>query len=332
MSPDPDGFSRRFEKIDTDILREMFRSRDITIAGIDPRLNANRIAARLKVSRARVDSRLKKWTKSGFLRRFDVWPNPALVDRIGFTVDVRVSDRLHKEEVFQRVGFIDGAAGGLDLVGEWVSLQFVVPSEADIQRSASLLRGISGIAEVENPIPWERLTPARPLTPLDRRIVRALRRYPTHPISGIARLVGVSTRTVTTRYGHLLDDLAVWFVPEWDFRVLAQPVALVNLLLEDTARRTVVSRSVREAFPHSFEFVRVGFGPKIPDRVLEFFLLLPGPAWVEEAERSLRRIPSVESVELLVLVRTLSFPETFDRFLSEDRHSRSTTRRSDRVD
>ena len=320
MPPGLAGTSPRLMEIDADILREMFRSRDVTIAGIDPRLSANRIAARLRVSRARVDSRLKSWTKSGLLRRFDVWPNPALVGRIGFTVDVRVSDRLRKDEVFRRVGLVDGAVGGVDLVGEWVSLQFVVPREADVRRTTELLRGIAGVAEVEEPLPWERLEPARQLTPLDRRIVRVLRRYPTHPLAAIARWVGVSTRTITTRYGRLLDDLAVWFVPEWDFRVLAQPLALVNLFLQESADRASVSRGVRRAFPQALEFVRTGFGPKVPEHVREFFLLLSSPAGVEEAESSMRRLPGVASVELLVLIRTFSFPGTFDRLLLENMH------------
>jgi DNA-binding Lrp family transcriptional regulator len=325
MSPEPDGITARLGEIDTDILREMFRSRDVTIAGIDPRLSANRIASRLKVSRASVDSRLKSWTKSGFLRRFDVWPNPALVNRIGFTVDVRVSDRLVKDEVFRRVELVDGAVGGIDLVGDWVSLQFVVPNEPDIRRTTELLRGIAGIAEVEGPLPWERLEPEHQLTPLDRRIVRVLRRYPTSAISAIARAVGVSTRTITTRYGRLLDDLAVWFVPEWDFRVLTQPVALVNLFFQETADPASVSRSVRKAFPQSLEFVRVGFGPKVPERIREFFLLLPSPARVEEAESSLRRLPGVKSVEFLLLIRTFSFRGTFDRLLAENVHLRPAT-------
>lgn len=328
MPPERAGTSPRLAEIDADILREMFRSRDVTIAGIDPRLRAHRIAARLRVSRARVDARLKSWTKSGLLRRYDVWPNPALVGRLGFTVDLRVSDRLQKDGVFRRVGWVDGAAGGIDLVGDWVSFQFVVPTEGDVRRTSELLRGIAGVAEVEEPLPWERLEPARPLTPLDRRIVRVLRRYPTHPLSAIAREVGVSTRTITTRYGRLLDDLAVWFVPEWDFRVLAQPLALVNLFLRDSADRASVGRGVRRAFPHALEFVRAGFGPKLPEQIREFFLVLPSPAQVEEAESALRRLAGVESVELLVLIRTFSFPDTFDRLLAEDPgRPRATPRR-----
>jgi len=313
-SPVP-GVIPRPADIDIDILREMYRSRGVTVAGIDPRLKANRIAQRLKVSRARVDSRLKEWTKYGLLQRFDVWPNPALLDRMGFTVDLRLTDRFRKEEVIERIRLIDGAVGGIDFVGEWISAQFVVLNEEEVVRRAELLKGLSGVAEVGVPIPWARLEPTRSLSPLDLRIVRVLRQYPTSPLSTIARHVGVSTRTITTRYGQLVEDLAVWFVPVLDFRALSQPVVSVNVQLDETADHERVSHAFRRAFPQSLEFVRTGFGPVLPDRVAVFFTLVPSAARVEELEGFLRGLPGVRAVETLLMIRIYSFPETFDRLV-----------------
>lgn len=304
--------------IDIDILREMYHSRGVTIAGIDPRLNANRVAQRLGVSRARVDARLKEWARYGLLQRFDVWPNPSLFHRQGFTVDLRLADRFRKEEVFHRIGLVDGAVGGMDFVGEWITTQFVVPTESDGRRTTQLLRAISGIVEVGTPIPWTRLEPTRDLTRLDRKIVRVLRKYPTEPLSLIARHVGVSTRTMTTRYGRLVDDLAVWFVPVLDFRALTQPVVTVNVELAVNADPGAVSHSVRKAFPQSLELVRTAFGPALPEHVRVFFVLCPSAARLEELEGFIRGLPGVGAVEMLVMIRNFSFPETFDRLVPED--------------
>jgi len=319
MHPHPPSIIPRPADIDIDILREMYRSGGVTVAGVDPRLKANRIAERLKVSRARVDSRLKEWTRYGLLQRFDVWPNPALFGLIGFTADLRLTDRFQKDEVIDRIGLVDGAVGGIDLAGDWISAQFVVPNEAEARRRTDLLRGLAGIAEVGAPILWARLEPTRGLTPLDLRIVRVLREYPTQPLSMIARHVGVSTRTITTRYGQLVDDLAVWFVPVLDFRALAQPVVSVNVNLSETANHELVSRSFRKAFPQSLEFVRTGFGPILPDRVAVFFALCPSAARVEELEGVLRGLPGVDSVEAMLMIRIFSFPGTFDRLVPAGR-------------
>jgi DNA-binding Lrp family transcriptional regulator len=301
--------------IDIDILREMYHARAVTIAGVDPRLNASRVAQRLGVSRAKVDARLKEWTEYGLLQRFDVWPNPGLLGRVGFSVDVRLADRFQKDALFERIRLIEGAVGGIDLLGDWVAVQFVVPSETDIQRTVSLVRGLAGVAEVGTTIEWARVETKHELSPLDLRIIRVLRRYPTEPLSVLARHVGVSTRTITTRYGRMVEDLAVWFVPVLDFRALAEPVVSLNVQLGRTAERESISRAIRRMFPKTLEFRRAPFGPILPETFAVFFVLCPSAARLEELEGFVRQLPGVEAVEVLVMIRIVSFPETFDRLV-----------------
>jgi hypothetical protein len=145
-----------------------------------------------------------------------------------------------------------------------------------------------------------------------------LRARPRDSLSSIARHVGVSTRTITTRYGQLVDDLAVWFVPVLDFRALAQPVVSLSLQLGEDGDRESLFRSLRRAYPQSLEFVRTAFGPVLPDRTAVFFVLCPSAASVEELEAFVRHSPGVAGLEVLTLIRILSFPETFDRLLAED--------------
>ena len=318
MTPSPVSVIPRPADLDLDIIREMYHGRGVTVAGMDPRLNASQIARRLGVSRARVDARMKDWTRYGFLQRFDVWPNPALFHRLGVTLDVRLRDRFEKEEILSRIGLIDGAVGAGDYVGDWITVQFVVSNEADALRRAKLLRGIAGVAEVEAAVPWIQLEPKRALSPLDLRILRVLRKYPTQTLATIARHVGISTRTMTTRYGRLVDDLAVWFVPVLDFRALAQPVVMANLRLSEGADPELLSHLVRKAFPQSLEWARLPFGPVLPERVHVFFILGSSAARIEELEGALRRMPGVEFAETFVMIRQVSFPEMFDRLLGEE--------------
>jgi DNA-binding Lrp family transcriptional regulator len=315
MRPGPHVVIPRQADIDIDILREMYHARVVTIAGVDPRLNASRLAQRLGVSRARVDSRLKEWTEYGLLQRFDVWPNPALLGRVGFSVDVRVEDRFQKDALFERVRLIDGAVGGIDLVGEWVAVQFVVPTQADIERTVSLVRGLGGVVDVGPPLDWARVETGHELTPLDVRIIHVLRRYPTETLSVIARHVGVSTRTITTRYSRLVEDLAVWFVPVLDFRALSEPVVSLNVQLGRSAEHESISHSIRRAFPRTLEFRRAPFGPRLPETFAMYFVVCPSAARLEELEGFVRGLPGVEAVEMLVMVRIVSFPETFDRLV-----------------
>jgi DNA-binding Lrp family transcriptional regulator len=303
---------------DIEILREMYPSRGVVISGIDPRLNASRIARRLKISRARVAARLRAWTEFGFLPRYDVWPNPALFGRTGVTFDVRVADRLGKPPLLDRIGLVHGAAGGFELLGDWVGVTFVLPVAEDPGRTAGLLRALAGVAEVTEAVPWASPESGRTLSPLELRIVRVLRQYPSDSLASIARHVGVSTRTIAKRYGELLDDHAVWFVPVFDFRALAEPVVSVSVQFRTPEDRAAFARSLRRVYPQSIEFLRAPFGPVLPDMLGSYFVLGRSAARLEDLEAWVRGSPGVISHEALTMVRVLSYPETFDRLLADE--------------
>jgi DNA-binding Lrp family transcriptional regulator len=303
---------------DIEILREMYPSQGVTISGVDPRLNASRVARRLRISRARVAARLRAWTEYGFLPRYDVWPNPFLFGLTGVTFDVRVADRLAKPALLDRIGLVHGAAAGFELVGDWMGVTFVLPLGEDPRRTAALLRGLAGVAEVSEPTPWATPETVRTLSPLELRIVRVLRRYPTDSLATVARHVGVSTRTITTRYGRLIDDHAVWFVPVFDFRALAEPLVSVSVQFRSPEDRIAFARSLRRVHPQSIEFARAPFGPVLPDTVGSYFVLGRSAARVEELEAWVRESPGVVSHEAYTMVRVFSYPETFDRLLADE--------------
>jgi hypothetical protein len=99
------------------------------------------------------------------------------------------------------------------------------------------------------------------------------------------------------------------------FPVPISPPISINVGLAASADHHAVSRAFRRAFPQSLEFVRAGFGPVLPEQVAVFFALCPSAARMEEMEGFLWALPGVESVEALLMIRILSFPETFDRLV-----------------
>lgn len=301
--------------LDIEILREMYRAGAVSIFGIDPRLNASRIGRRLGMSRARVASRLRAWAETGFLPRYDVWPNPFLFGLTGVTFDLRLGDRLGKEELFERIGLLPGAAAGLEFLGEWISATFLVGADDDPGALRRILGGFAGVAEVGGPIPWAPPPAGRPLSPLELRIVRVLRQYPAETLSSVARRVGVSTRTITTRYGQLLDRQAVWFLPVFDFRALAEPVVSLNVRFRGPTDRESFGRAMRRSFPRSLEIDRAPFGPVVPENVGVYYLLGRSAARLEDLEGWVRSSPGVLEHEALTMVRIRSFSPTLDRLL-----------------
>jgi DNA-binding Lrp family transcriptional regulator len=306
FAPDP---------LDIAILREMYREGAVNLAGVDPRLNATRVARALRTGRSRVAARLRAWRESGFLRKLDVWPNPALLGWHGAWVALRVDHPRSKPELFRRLALVDGVVAGLEFLGPWLSVGLVAPDPATLARRVELLGNLAGVEEVDGPVPWVVPEPKRPLTPLDLRILRALRERPTGTLSEIARRVGVSTRTMTRRYSELIDSWAVWFVPVFDFRVLPYSVVSLNVHVRSGVGREGVSREVRAAYVMTLEFTAAEAGPVASPEDLVFFVTLPSAAQIEELERRVEAIAGVERVETYVLVRLYDFPEWFDRHL-----------------
>ncbi|HYA57698.1 MAG TPA: AsnC family transcriptional regulator [Thermoplasmata archaeon] len=302
-------------EIDIAILREMYRGGAVNLAGVDPRLNATRIARSLKVGRARVAARLKWWREAGFLRKFDVWINPALLGWQGAWVPLRVGHHRVKPELIERLALVDGVVSGLEFLGEWLSVGVVAPDGASLNRRVRLLRHMPGVTEVDTAVPWVVTEPTRRLTPLDVRIVRALRHRPMATLSEIARTVGISTRTMTRRYSDLLDDRAVWFVPVFDFRALTRPVVSLTLHVRPGTAREDLSEQIRSRFPLTLDFTTSDVGPEMSPLDLVFFVTLPSAAYLEELERLVGKAEGVENVESYVMVRILDFPEWFDSHL-----------------
>ncbi len=303
------------EALDLDMLREMYRGGAVNLAGVDPRLNATRISQNLGVGRARVVGRLRAWNRSGFLSRYDVWLNPALFGYQGAWLTVRVDHPRVKPKLLERFALLEGAVSAMDFIGEWVSLGLVTPDTPTLERAVGLVRGLAGVRGVEPYVRWRVPVPRRQLTPLDIRIVRALRERPTATLSATARRVGISTRTMTRRYADLVDHWAVWFVPIFDFRAIRAPVVSLSVTLRTGVGRDQVVRRIRSRFPLLLEFTASQAGPELNANTHLFFVMPTSAAHVEELDRWVESIDGVTGFEATVMVRIHSFPDWFDRHL-----------------
>ncbi len=311
------------ETIDIDILREMYREGAIDMAGVDPRLNATRIARQLGVRRARVSARLKAWRDSGLLRRYDVRVNPALFGCQGAGVNIRVHHPRAKADLFSRLAALEGAVSGVEFLGEWITFGVVTPDAAALERTLRIIRGLTGVREVEVPMPWRMLPPKRELSPLDIRIVRALRENPTAMLSATADRVGISTRTMTRRYANLVENRDVWFAPIFDFRAFSYPVVLLGVTLRAETDRNSILRRIRTRYPLSLAFRGMPERPGPEAGGLLCLVMPPSAAHLEEVELYVASIEGVEELEASVVVRLHSFPEWFDRQLEALAHRRS---------
>lgn len=205
------------DDLDAAIFRELHRDRTFLWGGIDPRMGATELADRLDVDRSTIWSRLKGWEEDGFMLGQEVVPHPGLFGAGIAGGGIRVDDPRDKEEVFESLALVDGVISWLDQVGPWVLLALALESARSLDRCTRLIGELAGVAEVAPCIPFTPPESQLEPTARDWRIVAALRERPQRSLADVAEEVGISRRTLTRRYGELLEAQAVWSFPLFDF-------------------------------------------------------------------------------------------------------------------
>lgn len=291
---------------DTDlaILREMMRGRVFFWATLDPRVSAESIARRLKLSPTTVRARLRAWRASGFLATTHVVPHPALLGlRLG-AGNVRIDDVRAKPAAVESLALIPGVFTVLDHVGPWLALNVLAESDAAMERLRKLAARLPGIDEVS---PCHALAPPPPrrdaMTPLEWRMVRALRDAPDAPLARVAASVGTSTKTFARKYGALLADNMLLYVPEMDFaRVGGGTVVRFIVALRPGEERARGLAALRR-LPRLMEAYDASIISPGPDAPVSLWMHLPSVSAIEETTREILAIPGVVESEHVVPVR-----------------------------
>lgn len=304
------------DELDAEILRTMYRGGVDSIEGIDPRLNASRIGRALRVGRSRVAARMRAWVRFGFLSRYDVWINPVLFDHRGGWARVRVDRTGSKPELIRRLGLIEGVVSATEYLGTRVGIGIIAPDSSQLDRRLELIRGLAGVEEVERLTDWPIRDIRRRLTPLEVRVIRALRAQPTATLNETARRVGISVRTLTRRYADLIEGSVVWFQPIFDLRSLSSPLVALSATLAAGCDTRRLSRQLRSRYPLLLELAEPGLSPASTSSWFEWAVITPA-AQIDELTQYASSLEGVERVEWKVPVRTYDFPGWFDSRLQE---------------
>ncbi|HEV8359724.1 MAG TPA: AsnC family transcriptional regulator [Candidatus Thermoplasmatota archaeon] len=295
------------DELDMAILREMARDKVLVWGGLDPRLSAGEIARRLGGDPSTVRARVRAWEEAGFLAGHAIWPNPALFGAHLASGGLRVDDPRQKQAVLDALRDVEGIVGVQEYVGPWAGLGRVVENPEALERQLRLLARLPGVTEVTRPFAPRQPQPTIEPSPLDWRMLDALRRSPEATLQQLAGEVGISSKTFARRYDALVAGRAVWHVPSLDFtRYGGATVAKFIVLLAPGIDPVAAAASFQERFPlmdHHAGHVHAG-GANDARGLVELYLHLPSAAAAEEAQRALLGYPGVTEVELL-------FPKRF---------------------
>ena len=317
-----DAFTLR--PTDVSLLRLMYREKPDSLSGIDPQLGASRLAKRLGIGRSRVAARLSAWANSGFLSKYAVWLNPALLHHQGIWVKLWVDQPGLKPEVIRQISLIDGVVSATEFLGTEINLGMIGRDSVQLKRRLRLLGALAGVKEVGPVENWIHRDVERRLTPLEIRLVQTLRADPMASLRDAARRMGISERTFTRKYTALVESSAVWFQPVFDFREVASAFIVLRAVLAPEADTAAITHQLSSRYPLVVELAQetdVAIGARVRQ---EWAVVLPSVASVDELTQYATSLEGVEDVEWSLPVRTYDFPHWFDERLddlsSSDRH------------
>lgn len=187
----------------------------------------------LKVSTDTVKRRLAALGKAGVFHGTMVFPNPRLLGLQMASFHFRMGEAARRRVSPAAVASVPGVLAVFDMVGGDRCVDVAFPDHEARERLEGELSGLLGAAS-SHFVDYATPTPSRDLTPLDWRLLRALRAAPGTTVEQAAKAVGVSARTGKRRFdrmaekgdldviglfdpgalkGHLLVDLVFHFRP-----------------------------------------------------------------------------------------------------------------------
>ncbi|MCI4368004.1 MAG: winged helix-turn-helix domain-containing protein [Thermoplasmata archaeon] len=287
---------------------------------IDPRITPREIAERVGVSVNGVRARLAALSTAGFLRGSEVWPNPSLFGVRLSTVEIPVTDASEAAVLLDDLALVDGVTFARDLLDEKdrkLRVSFVTDGTATSGRRMALLRRLAPRGLLREPVGYWVPPCEAELSPLDWRVLLALRKAPDDSLSRIAETVGVTLKTGARRFHRLLDQRACW----WTHSERSEefPLALVAAHVGTAAEREEVAGELPRLTESWMPVGADGMGVEPGARALPVVGLVPvgTPVQLERLVRRIAGLPGVNRVERTFALGSRGYPGWFDRRLEE---------------
>ncbi len=227
----------------------------------DPRMPLRDISKKLRVSRQTVNKRMQALARLGVFRNIGVSVHPSYLDSLSVlmfgksrTASVeRTLDRLGQSDLVYQVEvaggnflYVFGCLRNASELSEFV--EFVKQAAEMPEPTVGLPSYMVGM----NP-EWVNGPRQRPqyrmLSPLDMRIIVALRCDVRLPVAEIAKRVGASTKTVRRHLARLLDEGSVGYDVPWDPTAGTDMFTLLHVRLRDGADHVRFGRRWLSKYP-----------------------------------------------------------------------------------
>jgi DNA-binding Lrp family transcriptional regulator len=242
---------------DLDIFRWMYPNGMYSFWGVDPRITPAEIASHVGLDRTAVWDRLRRWKREGFWNGFEVTLNLTALGMEEVRIEIPVAGSAEGSALLGELEHIDGILWARVCFGDTITQRdvesvvvvLVGDDPAHLERRLRGLRQLAPTGVIGGPFRDDAPPCTRNLTPLDWRIIAAIVANPNASPSRVARLLGVTRKTLVRHRSALIDNHAVFYIPKVDWNRLG--CLALAFFCDDSGDVGGVERAVEARFPHS---------------------------------------------------------------------------------
>lgn len=304
------------DAIDVGILRAMgIRPYERTPKPLDA-LQPARIARVTGSSVNTVKDRITRMTELGVIAGYQAMPNLRHLGLRGEAYHLRFTSDAAKDKAMPQLLGVNGLLELHDFLGQGACADFAFKDEAELQRTLEALSAGSQDGAPRHFYSREMPKVTRSLTPLDWRIVQALRADPRATPADLAPAVGVSTRTVKRHLTRMAAEGSIFLVPMLD-PSKADGLFLFELLVylrEGTGPRPMAA--LRTAFQAEHVYAYVPASAELGN--FDMLLFARTSADVEALRRRAEQVDGVVRAEAWLFRAFLGFPAWMDAAIQQE--------------
>lgn len=260
-------------------------------------LRPSHIATQLGLSTELVKDRLAKMEAQGVLQGYEAFPNLRHLGLSQTTVHYNLDGRA-KAKAVDKLRNAEGISGVFEFVGPGVCVDIYYRTASELDRR---LRLISSLADV--PAPHRLFDYPYPevkgdLSPLDWRVVHALRKDARRSPTEIGEELGISSKTVNRRIDRLVAQSSIDVLPRVDMGEVSDliPLNLACYFTPGPSAKTV-DAITKELGEHAFY---AWVPPSAELGNFDVFAWVRKPREIEAMRKRVAAIPGVDRVEALL--------------------------------
>lgn len=239
------------DALDIQLLRTMGLQPFVYGARGPDALKPSRIAHELDVSVKTAKTRLQRLEEEGVIAGYQIYPNLRHLGVQWRSYFYRVPPE-KKEGLNPALQAVEGLVHIFDFFGPDLCVDLYFRDQPELERRLRLVTELLGAPRA---FEWydNRMPPAaRSLSPLDWRIVKALRMRARTPLADLSGEVGVTDRTIRRRLGRMVSDGGIDVVPIIDPTRMKDTVPAAFLFRLDEDKAPGAIREIEHVFDSAY--------------------------------------------------------------------------------